>query len=275
LRGPNQSYVTDASASLPLLKWPGGKRELLPHITRLLPPNSRRYFEPFVGGGAVFFAARPRNASLSDSDSELINCYIQVRDSPELVIARLASLRNTETDYYRVRASAPRTDIGRAARTIYLATLAFNGIHRKNTNGQFNVPYGYKWHLRPCDRPRIRAASQALQHAQLRCGDFETAVADAGKRDVVYLDPPYTVAHGNNGFLKYNAKIFSWDDQLRLASLADRLATGGCKVIISNADHASILRLYRGFKMLRVTRPSRIAASVQFRRSITECLFYS
>ena len=137
------------------------------------------------------------------------------------------------------------------------------------------MPYGYKCHLRPCDRPRIRAASQALQHAQLRCGDFETAVVDAEKRDLVYLDPPYTVAHGNNGFLKYNAKIFSWDDQIRLASLADRLTTRGCKVIISNADHPSILRLYRGFRMLRITRPSRIAASVQFRQSITECLFYS
>ena len=209
LRGSDKSHPESASACLPLLKWPGGKRELLPHTTRLLPLNSRRYFEPFVGGGAVFFATRPRDAFLSDTDSELINCYIQVRDRPELVIARLASLRNTEEDYYKVRRSIPRTDVGRAARTIYLATLAFNGIHRKNTEGQFNVPYGYKWHLRPCDRPRIRAASHALQRTQLRCGDFEIAVEDAGKRDVVYLDPPYTVAHGNNGFLKYNAKIFS------------------------------------------------------------------
>jgi DNA adenine methylase len=228
-----------------------------------------------LGGGAVFFSTKPSTAFLSDADQELINCYLQVRNDPERVIDRLATLRNTPDEYYRIRASTPRSEVGRAARTIYLATLSFNGIHRRNTHGHFNVPYGYKSHLRPCDRPRIRAVSQALRGASLQCTDFEVAVEGARKGDVVYLDPPYTVAHGNNGFLKYNAKIFSWADQLRLAKLAHRLATRGCKVIVSNADHSSILQLYRGFTMLRISRSSRIAAAVEFRRTTTECLFHS
>jgi DNA adenine methylase len=271
-----EPWAQDAfSVCPPLLKWPGGKRQLLPHIARLVPHRFERYFEPFLGGGAVFFAIRPHQAFLSDSDAELINCYIQVRDETERVIARLSALRNTEMDYYRVRASRPRTAVGQATRTIYLATLSFNGIHRKNTKGDFNVPYGHKRELRPCDRPRIRATARALRAAHLSYGDFASAITDAKRGDVVYLDPPYTVAHGHNGFLKYNAKIFSWSDQLRLAAVADELASRGCKVIVSNADHVSIRRLYRGFTMLRVARASRIAASVEFRRSITECLFYS
>jgi len=259
----------------PLLKWPGGKRELLPHILPLVAGPAKRYYEPFVGGGAVFFALAPTLAILSDYDSDLINCYRQVRNNPRGVVARLRAMRNSATDYYRIRRSVPRSDAGAAARTIYLSTLSFNGIHRKNQRGEFNVPYGYKHHLVPCDTHRITTASAALQVARLYCGDFEAAVDDAGRGDVVYLDPPYTVAHSNNGFIKYNAKIFSWADQTRLATLVDRLASRGCRVVVSNADHPSILQLYRGFNVKRIERPSRIAASKAFRRRITECIFYS
>src|SRR6185503_13336795 len=129
--------------------------------------------------------------------------------------------------------------------------------------------------VRPCDRERIRATSQALKGAKLSSQDFESALSHATKRDLVYLDPPYTVAHGNNGFVKYNAKIFSWNDQLRLAAIAENLATLGCKVLISNADHPSIRKLYRGFRAITITRPSRIAASSSYRRYVTECLFHS
>jgi len=259
----------------PLLKWPGGKRGLLPQLLPLLPESPKRYFEPFVGGGAVFFALTPAVAVLTDTDPDLINCYVQVRDNPSGVIAILRRLKNSEEDYYRVRAARPRTASGKAARLIYLSTLAFNGIHRNNLNGEFNVPYGRKTHLSPYDPERLVAVSVALQAADIRCQDFEAAVADANKWDVVYLDPPYTVAHGNNGFLKYNAKIFSWQDQIRLARVAAQLAKRGCQVIVSNADHSSILKLYSSFKMVRVERHSRIAASVDYRRKITECIFHS
>jgi len=259
----------------PFLKWAGGKRILVSNILPLIPNSFRRYYEPFLGGGALFFALQPENALLSDNNHELINCYLQVRDHCEKVVARLKLLRNQERDYYRIRGRVPGDEIGRAARLIYLTTLSFNGIHRLNQRGEFNVPYGYKLHIEPCDTQKLRRASAALATARLEWKDFEPVVSSADEGDVVYLDPPYTVSHGNNGFLKYNAKIFSWNDQLRLSNVARSLASRGCKVIVSNADHPSILRLYRGFAVLKVSRPSVIAASGGFRRQITEYIFYN
>ncbi len=258
-----------------LLKWPGGKRALLKHILAFVPSTFNCYYEPFVGGGALYFALQPKQAILTDKNTELINCYKQVRDCPDAVIAHLSKLRNTKEDYYAIRESIPSEDAGRAARFIYLMTLSFNGIHRVNLQGKFNVPYGYKEYLDPCDATKILTVSTCLSSAELLEGDFESAVIDAKAGDFIYFDPPYTVAHGNNGFLKYNARIFSWSDQIRLAKTAHDLAERGCKVLVSNADHPSILELYRGFKMHRITRSSAIAASGEYCRKITECIFYN
>lgn len=175
----------------------------------------------------MYFALRPRIAILADNNPDLVNCYVQVRDNPEKVIHYLRRLRNTEEEYYRIRRSSPRKPEAKAARLIYLTTLSFNGIHRLNLKGQFNVPYGHKTHVGPCDESKICAISAILAGAELLCADFEAALSAAGRGDVVYLDPPYTVAHGNNGFLKYNAKIFSWQDQLRLANVARDLSQRG------------------------------------------------
>lgn len=259
----------------PLLKWPGGKSALLKHILPLLPRTFDRYYEPFLGGGALFFALQPKQAILADNNSDLINCYTQVRDRPAEIIAHLKKLRNTEKDYYKIRDEVPTDGVARAARLIYLATLSFNGIHRLNLQGEFNVPYGHKTHLQPCVPEKIRAASAALSSAELLCEDFERSVENAQEGDIIYLDPPYTTAHRNNGFLKYNAKIFSWQDQVRLSNTANDLARRGCKVIVSNADHASIRDLYENFRLELVGRPSSIAASPKFRREITECIFYN
>jgi len=259
----------------PLLKWPGGKRALLKHIYPLLPARYNRYYEPFLGGGALFFMLQPVAAILADKNAELMNCYLQVRDHPSDVIAYLQSLHNSEQDYYIVRSSSPSSDIERAGRLIYLTTLSFNGIHRVNLAGTFNVPYGYKTHLQACDESKINAASRILFSTTLMCSDFEAAVEGAGAGDLVYLDPPYTVAHGNNGFIKYNAKIFSWDDQIRLASVARALDRQGCHVVISNADHPSIRDLYADFECRIISRASVIAAASEHRRGITECVFYN
>lgn len=259
----------------PLLKWPGGKRNLLNVILPLTPNQFNRYFEPFVGGGALFFALQPKKAYLSDKNAELIHAYSQVRDRPRAVIRELRKLRNTETNYYKVRSSAPTNAAARAARLIYLVTLAFNGIYRVNLKGEFNVPYGYKTHIDPCDEDRIFQASDLLKRAEVRDQDFEEALRTASRGDLVYLDPPYTVAHGNNGFIKYNAKIFSWEDQLRLAQVAKKLVAKGCTVIVSNADHCSIRKLYTGFATATLERNSVIAASSDFRSRVTECVFYA
>jgi DNA adenine methylase len=257
----------------PLLKWPGGKRNLLDHILPLIPRCFDRYFEPFFGGGALYFALQPKKAYLSDKNADLIHAYLQVRNRPEAVIRKLRKLRNNEKDYYAIRSIVPRSDAARAARLIYLITLAFNGIYRVNLKGEFNVPYGYKTHLDPCDAERIREASRLLKGAVMRDWDFEKALSRAEKSDLVYLDPPYTVAHGNNGFIKYNAKIFSWEDQVRLARVAKEVAAKGCTVVVSNADHFSIRGLYDGFSTITIERNSVMAASSGFRSRITECIF--
>lgn len=267
--------ISAINGSTTLLKWPGGKRALLKHILAFAPNTFNNYYEPFVGGGALFFALQPQKAILADKNTELINCYKQVRDYPDAVIVHLSQLRNTKEDYYTIRESIPSDEIARAARFIYLMTLSFNGIHRVNLQGKFNVPYGYKEYLNPCDATKILQASTLLSSAELLYEDFESAVNNAKTGDFIYFDPPYTVAHSNNGFLKYNDRIFSWSDQIRLATMALNLAERGCKVLISNADHPSILELYRSFKMHRITRTSAIAASGEYRRQITECIFYN
>jgi len=260
---------------MPLLKWPGGKRALLKYILSVVPRNFDCYYEPFLGGAALFFALQPQRAVLADNHLELINCYTQVRDRPEAVVGYLSSLENSAETYYQVRASEPTDQIERAARLLYLTTLAFNGIHRVNLAGKFNVPYGGKTHLVPCDEQKILVASEALSKASIRCGDFADSVAEAGRGDFVYLDPPYTVAHGKNGFLKYNTKIFSWDDQLRLARIANDLVQRGCRVAVSNADHESIIPLYGNFCRLNIERTSRVAADARHRKATTEVVFYN
>lgn len=258
----------------PLVKWAGGKRLLLKHIIPLI-PDFKAYFEPFLGGGALFFALQPFNSVLADNNTELVNAYLQVRDHCDEVIAALGQLQNAEPDYYENRRRAPQSRVARAVRLLYLTRLSFNGIYRVNLRGEFNVPYGYKTHLRTCDPDQIRRCSRALANAEIRGGDFEATVATARRGDLVYLDPPYTVAHANNGFLKYNARIFSWADQIRLARVARGLTEKGCKVIVSNAHHESILSLYQGFSVKIIERESVMAASSRFRRPTKECVFFS
>jgi DNA adenine methylase len=272
----NLSLGTSAEPQLtaPILKWAGGKRSIANQILPLFGPVNGIYYEPFFGGGAMFFALRPEKANLSDVNHELISCYQAIKDDPVGVADRLSALRNDKETYYRVRKSCPTSTLGKASRLIYLTTLSFNGIYRQNLNGEFNVPYGYKLSKRLPGREELRRASAALSQAHLCAKDFETATDSAASGDTIYFDPPYTVVHNNNGFVKYNASIFSWKDQERLAKHASSLADRGCNVFVSNADHCALRELYKDFNCHTIKRYSVIAASSQNRREITECLFY-
>jgi DNA adenine methylase len=267
------SEPSSFNAIPPLLKWPGGKRALLPQLLPHFPNRPTQYFEPFLGGAAVFLSLWPARAVLSDTNSELVNLYVQVKDYPNELIRLLRSYKNNERYYYAIRESKPRSRLKRAARLIYLMRLSFNGIHRVNFAGEFNVPYGHRNHLSPCDEESLIRVSRALQSATIREQDFEAATRFAKRGAVVYFDPPYTVAHENNGFIRYNERIFSWDDQLRLAAHARRLANRGCHVVVSNADHASVRKLYKDFRMVRVRRSSTVAALKEHRRVISELIF--
>lgn len=259
----------------PFLKWAGGKRLLLKQILPHIPETTskQKYFEPFLGGGAIFFATSPSRGVLSDSNDRLIETYLAVRDDVEAVIERLRTFPYSEASYYKIRDSKPRTAAGHAARFIYLNKTCFNGLYRENLEGEFNVPFG-RHGSRPltCDRDQLRRASVALRKVKLTEGDFEDVVSSARSGDVVYFDPPYVVSHTDNGFVEYNARIFSWKDQERLASLARSLAQIGVRVAISNADHSSIRALYSGFRVERVVRWSTMAASKKKRFVTSELL---
>lgn len=259
----------------PLFRWPGGKRWLVRELLKLLPNEAGRYFEPFFGAGALYFAHRPTSALVSDSNSELMDCYRAIRDAHEDVASILGALPRDAKSYYEIRAQNPTTPVARAARFIYLTTLAFNGIYRVNRDGKFNVPYGGRTYGALGTPEQLRPYREALLAAEIMSGDFEVALDGAKCGDVIYLDPPYTVAHSNNGFLKYNDRIFSWNDQQRLASVARELDRRGCVVIVSNAHHESIAALYAGFRAHLVSRTSVMAADKSKRKAIQEYVFTS
>ena len=257
----------------PILKWPGGKRFLADEIVSRFPRDFGTYYEPFFGGGAVYFSTLPKRAVIADTNAELINFYRVVCDSPDDLIRILRGWKNSSEDYYRIRDYRPRTEIRRAARFLYLTRLSFNGIHRVNLRGEFNVPYGQKTHFPVMDEDQIWSASAAISSATILHCDFAEATRTANTGDLIYFDPPYTVAHANNGFVKYNERIFSWEDQQRLAILSSALAAKGCTVLISNADHPSVRALYAGAECVTLSRHSVISAAAEYRREITECLF--
>jgi DNA adenine methylase len=257
----------------PLFRWPGGKRWLVPRLLPLLPEEYGRYFEPFFGGGALYFAARPRSAVLSDANVELMNCYDAVRRDYRRVAQLLQALPTDEASYYRVRATEPTDPFERAARTIYLTAHAFNGIYRVNLRGKFNVPYGGRPYPNLGAEELLAPYSSALQGARITSGDFAAILESAVAGDLIYLDPPYTVMHENNGFVKYNDRIFQWRDQERLAALAHDLKVRGCHVIASSAYHESVRDLYEGFEVVVVGRASVMAADSSRRGATREFVF--
>ena len=267
-----QSDTSRVNATLtPLFRWPGGKRWLVPSLRQLLPLTYSSYYEPFFGGGALFFAEQPSNAVLSDVNDELMACYRAVRDTPGEVEACLQKLPRDKDSYYHVRSTAPDDPVERAARLIYLTTLAFNGIYRVNRQGVFNVPYGGREYVNLGAAGSLSSYSRALGSAKIRSGDFEESLQSAGKGDVVFLDPPYTVTHSNNGFLRYNESIFSMQDQRRLADAAEALASRGAHVIVTNAQHSSVSDLYSDvFRRIAVRRTSRMAADPARRLAVEE-----
>lgn len=260
----------------PFLKWPGGKRWIAKKLaldisTRL----NDLYFEPFLGGGAVFFALHPKNAILSDINEDLINVYIQVRDNPNELIEGLKALPVNKEDYYLIRGRKPNDLIERAIRFLYLNRTAFGGIYRLNLSGEFNVPYGGG------DRTPeplwqdglIERASKSLQGIELLVSDFEAILDKAEIGDVVYCDPTYTATHNNNGFIRYNDRNFSWEDQKRLASAAFRAYYRGALIIVSNAKYSNLNELYYPFNPKVLTRKSLVSRKPEARREVFEYLF--
>lgn len=267
---PGMSEVT--APLKPFLKWAGGKRWLTSRHSHLLPASYGSYHEPFLGSGAVFFHLKPEKAFLSDANSHLIDCYSALQEDWQSVWNYLLAFKrdHSEEYYYIVRESAFRSPSREAARFIYLNRTCFNGIYRENLKGIFNVPKGTKDAVTFSDDD-FRAVSKALQTAKLKTADFSAAIEMAAKGDFVFIDPPYTVRHNNNGFVKYNQKIFSWTDQVRLRDAVKSAQHRGVSCLITNAHHPSILELYAGLgEQFSVSRSSVIAGSSQHRGTYDE-----
>lgn len=260
----------------PLLKWPGGKRWLAPWLADLVRDNlTGRYFEPFLGGGSLFFHLRPAQALLSDINPDLIETYCAVRDSYRRVLRSLRNMPVSSEDYYAFRDRVPRDRIARAARFLYLNRTAFGGIFRLNCKGEFNVPYGggERTPAQLCRPGVLGDVSRLLAGAHLQCADFQPTMSHAAAGDVVYCDPTYTVAHNNNGFIRYNEQNFSWDDQRRLALAARSAQRRGAFVVVSNAFHRDVRQLYPWAECYEVRRRSLVAPRSEFRRVVAEYVF--
>lgn len=239
----------------PFLKWAGGKRALLPELTRLLPASYGDYYEPFVGGGAVFFALQPRRAFLNDANEELVNCYAVVRDRLDDLLVALAEHRNTAEHFLWVRAQRPDDldDVGRAARFVFLNRTCFNGLYRVNRRGEFNTPYGHYRNPTLVPEVLLRDASLALQGVTLTAGSYADGCAGAGAGDLVYLDPPYVPVAEFADFRRYHREQFREDDHEELARLFKDLDARGCHVRLSNSHTPWVLDLYADWKIHVVT----------------------
>ena len=267
------------TVATPIVKWVGGKGRLLAQLGPLLPPaaEERRHVEPFMGGAAMFFARRPQRALLSDVNPELIGVYQAVRDDVEGVItalSRLAAAGHAAEAYYGVRTryntERRASQTSRAAMFLYLNKTCFNGLHRVNRRGEFNVPAGKYKNPRIVDVDNLRAASAALASAEIRRAGFEELLGSARPGDFVYLDPPYVPLSMTASFTAYAQEGFGPADQERLRDVYRELDRRGCRLMLSNSDVPFVRELYREWRIDVVMAPRAISCDGAKRQSVAE-----
>ncbi len=265
------SVESSDPAPRPILKWVGGKTQLLEQMKPLMPKTWNRYFEPFVGGAAVFFELRAQRpempAFLSDVNAELVNCYTVVRDDVDAVIEALRHHVYESEHYYKVRALNPAelAPAERAARTIFLNKTGYNGLYRVNRSGQFNVPFGRFTKPLFCDVDNLHACARALRGVSIEHDDFSKVLERAKKGDFVYFDPPYVPLSPTSDFTAYIPGGFGEAEQRKLAKVFAKLAARGVHVMLSNSDTPLVRELYDGFD-IHVVYASRSVNSNAARR---------
>lgn len=234
----------------PILKWAGGKTQMLGDLLPKVPSSYGRYIEPFLGGGAMFFALQPEQAVIADSNPELINLYRQVANHVDDVVCQLKKYENTQEMFYAVRGQdwtmLPEAEA--AARTIFLNKTCFNGLYRVNKKGRFNVPFGKYKNPKICDEEGLKAASAALKKAEIVCGDYLLVLEHyAQPGDFVFLDPPYLPISEYSDFKRYTKEQFYEEDHVELAKMVKTLHERGCHVILTNSNHPLVHELYAPF----------------------------
>ncbi len=265
----------------PFLKWAGGKGRLIEQYRPHFPTTIRQYYEPFLGGGAIFFylVGRFKQAVLADVNPELVNVYQCVRDQVEPLIQLLEhhGHHHSHSHYYDTRAQTElQISLQRAARLIYLNKTCFNGLYRENSKGYFNVPMGSYKNPKICDRTTLRLASAALKSTEIQCESFDRVLKQAWHpQDFVYFDPPYYPISATSRFTSYNRYGFTPEDQIHLRDTFATLAERGVQVMLSNSDCPFIHDLYQGFHVRPIQANRAINANARRRGKITELLITS
>ena len=270
------------TAATPILKWVGGKTRLLDELGKRMPTSFGRYFEPFVGGAALFFRTAPARAVLGDHNADLINVYRCVANDVDKVARRLAhhKRQHCEAHYYEVRASwnersSSQSDVDRAAQFLYMNKTCFNGLYRVNSKGGFNVPMGRYENPAIYDLASLRVASAALQKAEMYNAHYSEVVASAKAGDFVYFDPPYHPLTSTANFTSYTSSSFSEDDQQQLVDVANGLAERGCAVLLSNSDTPFIREIYKGWNIDTVMCGRSINSKATARGAVAEVMIYN
>jgi len=264
----------------PFLKWAGGKSRLIQQYIPYFPKFYKSYYEPFLGGGAVFFYLQPTTAVLTDINAELIATYCCVRDKVEelIVLLKEHKSKHNRDYYYSVRSSSGTNDLERAARLIYLNKTCYNGLYRVNSQGKFNVPLGSYKNPNICQEDLLRAASKALSLCEIKQADFMHVLNYANSNDdFVFCDPPYHPISSTSYFTGYNGNSFGEQDQIRLRDVCAELANRGVKVMVCNSDCEFIRKIYKeiNFHIYAIAASRSINSNIQKRGIINELLITS
>ena len=234
----------------PILKWAGGKRQMLPGLIKYLPKNFNNYIEPFIGGGALFFFLNKNNSIISDTNDELINLYKEVARNPKKILKKLKEYKNTKKYFYTVRKEVPNNPTERACRTIFLNRTCFNGLYRVNKKGEFNVPYADNGSTKLTDGNNLLKTSQLLKKTILLNLSYDLVLKKyAKKNDLIFLDPPYLPVSKFSDFKRYTKEQFHLEDHKKLASIYEKLHEKGCYLILTNSNSPEILKLYKKFNI--------------------------
>lgn len=261
----NRTKAIATSTPRPFLKWVGGKAKLLPEISKYYPTSYGTFYEPFVGGGAMFFSLNPKTAHINDLNLVLISAYKHIRDDLEKLIV---SLQELELHYHSLPSleekklfflaqreifnSLPNNSFNKTVLLIFLNKTCFNGMYRENSKGGFNVPFGKHEKPKICDANNLERVSEALQNTTITHSSYEQAVSTAKKNDFVYFDPPYHPLNTTSSFTSYQAGGFTEQDQVKLRDEFKRLSDIGCKVMLSNSDSSLINELYKDFNIHKI-----------------------
>ncbi|MDO8565657.1 MAG: DNA adenine methylase [Candidatus Moranbacteria bacterium] len=270
----------------PFVKWVGGKRQLLKQFRLLdlyppdeFDPEKARYFEPFVGGGAVFFDLLPRKAYLSDLNFELVTTYNVIKNDVEKLITSLKKQKYNKEYYLKIRSKNPErlSDLQIATRFIFLNRAGFNGMYRVNSKGGFNVPFGKYENPLICDEKNLRKVSKALQNVEIKHQDYKFVLKKAKKRDFIYFDPPYHPVSKTAAFTSYTSQGFGEKEQIELRDTFLKLHKRGCFVMLSNSDAPFINKIYSeikkyGVRINKVEAGRAINSKASGRGKITEIL---